>query len=397
MSDNHRAIKSWPPPSQQALAHGRLVLQRIRREIDESGGAISFRRYMELALYAPGLGYYSAGARKFGIEGDFVTAPEVSPLFSRCIAFQCAEILAALGGGDILEVGGGSGAMASQLLRALELQHMLPDCYRILEVSADLRQRQRAALQESVPHLLERVVWLDANPEPPIAGVIVANEFLDALPVHRFQICGSEVRTMKVRWQGQGLEGVYELASEELHAIIDGLQEELGGRLPDGYVSEISVQLASTVRELANSLARGVMLFVDYGLPQSELYARQRSCGTLLCHYRHRAHDDPFLYPGLQDLTTWVNFTQVATAGVEAGLSAAGFTPQAQFLLATGLVQQLGAAAPSSLEEQLEFARQAKLLTLPGEMGERFKVLGLQRDYVGGLSGFALKDLSASL
>lgn len=395
MSDNHQAIKSWPPPGQDAMAHSRIVLRHIRQEIDECGGAISFRRYMELALYAPGLGYYSAGARKFGADGDFVTAPEVSPLYSRCLAFQCAEVLAALGGGDILEVGAGSGVMAGEVLRTLERKGSLPNRYLILELSADLRQRQRAALQAAVPHLLERVVWLDAHPEYPLTGIIIGNEFLDALPVHRFQLVGGEVRAMRVKCSGDGFKGVYERADEYICEIVERLQEELGCRLPDGYASEISDQLSPTVQELGKSLARGVVLFVDYGLPQSELYASDRNCGTLVCHYRHRVHDDPFLYPGLQDLTAWVNFTQAAAAGLEAGLSIAGFTPQAQFLLATGLIQQLDVS--SSLQEQLELARQAKLLTLPGEMGERFKVLAMQRDYPAGLSGFALKDLSATL
>ena len=192
-----------------------------------------------------------------------------------------------------------------------------------------------------------------------------------------------------------GLEGAYERADADLCEIVEGLQEELGERLPEGYASELSVELGATVRELARCLKRGVALLVDYGLPQSELYAAHRRCGTLVCHYRHRVHDDPFWCPGLQDITAWVNFTQAAEAGLDEGLSVAGFAPQAQFLLATGLVQQL--EAPAGLEERLELARQAKLLTLPGEMGERFKVLALQRDYPAALSGFALRDLSASL
>ncbi len=385
-----------PPPDAGALAHSEQLVNRIRDEIERVGGWMSFERYMEMALYEPGLGYYSAGSRKLGQDGDFVTAPESSPLFSRCLANQCAEILGELGGGDILELGAGSGIMAADVLAELNEQRNVPGRYLILEVSADLRERQRALLSERVPELLDRVAWLDAAPEP-FTGVILANEVLDALPVQRFRIRGSQVNTLGVSWQLGRLDWSEVRADRALEKAVRSIELTLGESLPDGYSSEVNQRLAPWLQTVSHSLARGVMLFIDYGLPRSQYYRAERMTGTLLCHYRHRFHDDPFLFAGLQDIGAWVDFSAVAASAADTGLEVAGFTTQAHFLIGAGLDRFVAGLAERPLESRLQIARQVMVLTLPGEMGERFKVLALSRGYSAPLSGFSTRDLAGSL
>ena len=379
-----------PPPDEDALAHSQCLVEHIREEIAQRG-PIPFSRFMELALYTPGLGYYSAGARKFGAEGDFVTAPELSPLFSRCLARQCAEVLEALGGGDILEFGAGSGVMAADILLELERLGRLPGRYLILEVSAGLRQRQRDTLAARAPALLPRVHWLEAWPENPIEGVVLGNEVLDAMPVERFCIGGEGVVSLDVDAAGAGLEISPRAAGEELREAVGRIERALGHALPAGYGSEINLSLPAWMRGLGASLARGIALLIDYGYPRREYYHPQRGMGTLMCHYRHRAHADPLLWPGLQDITAHVDFSAVAEAGRDAGLTLAGFAHQAAFLIGCGL-EALFSEPVTDMREQLERARQVKLLTLPGEMGERFKVIGFHRGLDRPLRGFAFDD-----
>jgi SAM-dependent MidA family methyltransferase len=365
---------------------------------------------MELALYAPGLGYYRAGARKFGPGGDFITAPELSPLFSRCLARQCREILDALGGGAILELGAGTGVMAADLLLELQALAALPAYYAILELSGELRERQRQTLTERAPALLERVVWLEALPEPGLRGVIVGNEVLDALPVERFRITAEGPRRLAVTWTGSDLDWIESAADPTMTAAVARIERDLGGCLPEGYTSEYVPYLEDWVRAIAEPLAAGALLFVDYGYPRREYYHPQRAAGTLRCHYRHRVHDDPLLWPGLQDLTASVDFTAVADAGLAVGLAVAGYTRQNHFLFGCGLMDLLAEALapnapspggdcavgedlnPANSARYLEQVRQAKLLTLPGEMGDRFQVLALARDLEMPLRGFAFRD-----
>lgn len=390
------AVPDLPPPDAGALAHSEQLVNRIRDELERVGGWMSFERYMEMALYEPGLGYYSAGSRKLGQDGDFVTAPEISPLFSRCLANQCAEILSELGGGDILELGAGSGIMAADVLAELHEQGQLPGRYLILEVSADLKERQRALLADKVPALLDRVTWLDAAPEP-FTGVVLANEVLDALPVQRFRIRGSQVNTLGVSWQLGRLDWSEVRADRALEKTVRSIELTLGESLPDGYTSEVNQRLAPWLQTVSNSLTRGVMLFIDYGLPRAQYYRTERMTGTLLCHYRHRFHDDPFLFAGLQDIGAWVDFSAVAASAADTGLEVAGFTTQAHFLIGAGLDRFVADLAERPLESRLQIARQVMVLTLPGEMGERFKVLALSRDYLEPLSGLSIRDLASSL
>jgi len=375
--------------------HSARVEERVRAEIAAAGGWISFARYMRLALYEPGLGYYSAGARKFGAAGDFVTAPEAAPVFSRCLGAQCEEVLRVTGG-DILELGAGSGAMAAEVLAELERRDALPRRYRILDLSADLRERQRETLEASVPRLLARVEWLDRLPEQHV-GVIVANEVLDAMPVERFVMRGGEVLAQGVSCSAGRLQWSDSPAPPALAAVVRRIEREVGAAWPEGYASEVNLGLADWLASLASSLSRGVMLFVDYGLPRREFYTPGRRDGTLLCHFRHRFHDEPFARPGLQDITAWVDFTAVAESAEAAALSVAGYTTQAHFLIGNGLAGFVANVADLDVASRVALSRQAMLLTLPGEMGERFKVIALTRNHDAPLAGFAVRDLRRTL
>jgi len=385
-----------PPLTTEESAHAARLGERLRAAIEQAGGWIGFARYMQIVLYEPGLGYYSAGARKLGAAGDFITAPEVAPLFSRCLAVQCAEVLRTLGGGDLLELGAGSGVMAAALLGELERRDALPHRYYILDVSADLRHRQRETLAAAVPRLVGRVEWLDRLPDA-LEGVVVANEVLDALPVDRFVMRGGAARALGVAWQEGGPVWSEAPATERLAAAVAQVQRESRVDWPDGYVSEVNLDLGEWLATVAGALARGVMLFVDYGLPRREYYAAERSSGTLLCHFRHRFHDDPFARPGLEDITAWVDFTAVADAGQAAGLAVAGYTTQAHFLMGSGIGELVADVTGLDAVGRVNLSRQAMLLTLPGEMGERFKALALTRGYDAPLGGFAVRDLRHTL
>jgi SAM-dependent MidA family methyltransferase len=390
------ASSSLPPLTPEQAAHSAKLVERIRDEIDAHVGWISFERFMELALYEPGLGYYSAGALKFGEAGDFVTAPEISPLFSRCLANQCNEILEQLGSADILELGAGSGEMAADMLTELQHHGSLPRNYFILEVSADLRERQQARLSQLPAEVFARVHWLDQWPSS-FRGVVVANEVLDALPVERFRIRKDQVNAVGVTWQLGQLDWSEVTANERLETAVRQIERGLEAPLPDGYGSEVNLRLGPWIRELAAAIEEGVVLFVDYGLPRSQYYRSERREGTLLCHYRHRFHDDPLINVGVQDIGAWVDFTAVAEAAVAADMSVIGFTTQVHFLIGNGIEQFLSTLKDADLPARLQLARQAMLLTLPGEMGERFKVIALGVRYPHSLRGFSIRDMAASL
>lgn len=364
-------MPTLPEPGPDALAHTRRVAEYIRAEIAAAGGWIDFARYMELALYAPGLGYYSAGTRKFGGAGDFVTAPELTPLFGRTLARLAAPVLAETAG-DILELGPGSGRLALDLLLELERLGSLPPRYRLLEPSAELCQRQRALFERQAPRLLERLEWLDALPDQ-ITGLVLGNEVLDALPVHL-------VRWGDERWFERGVAESEDGFIWEERPLMAGPLLEAAHAIDaePGYLSEIGLAGPALVATLAARLERGVLLFLDYGFPRAEYYHPQRSAGTLMCHYRHHAHDDPFWLPGLNDITAHVDFSAAAAAGREAGLDLLDYDSQAGFLLGAGLLELLGELEPGSLEYFRQAAAVQKLVA-PGEMGELFKVLVMGR------------------
>lgn len=381
-----------PSLAPEQAEHSAVVAEAVRASIEAQGGWLAFDEYLRLVLYAPGIGYYSAGSVKFGPAGDFVTAPEMSGLFARCLANQCAPLLKSLGG-EILELGAGTGRMAAGLLTRLAELGEVPKRYCILELSADLRARQAQMLQTLPEQLSSRVQWLDAPPETPIAGVVLANEVLDALPFRRFVI-------EDALWleRGVGLSAAGDFVDADRPAGAE-LRAELARLAPAGwpprYVSELCPMVEPWIDSIAQSLARGVMLLIDYGLPRHEYYHPQRDLGTLRCHLRHRAHDNPLIYPGLQDITAWVDFTRVAEAGVDARLEVAGYCTQAAFLLANGIEAEVAAARDEVQRARL--SSQAQRLLLPAEMGERFKVMALSRDFDEPLRGFTLQDLRRTL
>jgi len=379
-----------PEPSTEARQHSQQLTTLIQQEIAGAGGWIPFSRFMELALYAPGLGYYSAGASKFGLAGDFITAPEISGLFAKTLARQVAQVLR-LVGGDVMEVGAGSGRLALQLLSGLDALGALPPHYYILEVSADLRERQRQLIKDGAPHLLERVVWLNALPDS-FTGIVLGNEVLDAMPVHI------------VAWREDGLyeRGVLGTGNEfqwsDRTLTNNALLEIARGiHVPAGYVSEVNVAAQGFIASLAHMLQQGAILMIDYGFGESEYYHPQRAQGTLMCHYRHHAHADPFHLPGLEDITAHVNFSAIAHAGIQNGLQLLGYTTQASFLLNCGITDILSETPPDNASAYLPLANQAQKLLSPAEMGELFKVMALGKNVREALVGFSAGDKSRLL
>lgn len=386
-----------PEPSADELAHSRDLVALIRNEIAASG-PLPFSRYMMLALYAPGLGYYSAGRTKFGAAGDFVTAPELGALYARCIARALAPSLLELGAtADVLELGGGSGAFALAALREWQALGVLPRRYLLLEPSADLRARQRALLEGELPTAVAaRVAWLDRPPQASWQGIVFANEVIDALPTTRFAMRDGEVWEEHVDAGASGLRRVDRPADALVAGAVRHVERELGEPFADGYRSEILPQLPYWLQAVAAPLERGLVLFVDYGYPRREYYLPERSDGTLVCHYRHHAHADPLHWPGLTDLTAFVDFTALAEAGVGAGFDLVGYAPQGRFLLASGLLDLVEEVADDPLEH-LRRVAEVKRLTLPGEMGERFQFMAFARGLDQALPALRASDRSARL
>ncbi|WP_425479708.1 class I SAM-dependent methyltransferase [Pseudoxanthomonas wuyuanensis] len=386
-----------PLPDADAQAHSRRLSDFIRTEIAGAGGAIPFSRFMELALYAPGLGYYSAGSSKFGEAGDFVTAPELGPLFASCVAEAVAPVLQQLGPeAEFVEIGGGSGAFAEVMLKRLLALDALPARYAILEPSADLRERQRERLGRSlIPPVFDLVEWLDQPPAQDWNGVLFANEVIDALPTPRFTLRDGEVFEEGVALDGEGRFVRTERPADALlAAAVRHVERYLDAPFPDGYRSELLPQLPYWIQAVMGGLRSGAMLFVDYGYPRREYYLPQRSDGTLRAFYRQRVHNDVFLWPGLQDLTASVDFTALAEAGTNAGFDLAGYCTQASFLLGNGLQQRLEEVEERAQETAKQrFRNEAKQLTLPSEMGERFQAMGFARDVEFG-AAFLMNDLS---
>ena len=384
---------SLPAPSPEASAHSLTLVAAIAREIGASGGWISFARFMEMALYQPGFGYYSAGARKFGAAGDFVTAPEMTAYFGRALARQVAQVMAA-SAPHVLEVGAGSGRLAADLLLELERLDALPESYDILDLSADLRERQQATLAAAAPHLLARVRWLDRLPEL-YAGVVVANELLDAMPAHVVAW-----REDGIFERGVGLDdgGGFTWNERPASGALLAAAEEIGRQccLPPGYESEISLAARAWAAEWGHRLQRGGMLLIDYGFPRREFYHQQRGRGTLMCHYRHHSHPDPFYLPALQDVTVHVDFTAIIAAADAAGLDLLGYTSQGQFLLNCGILDLL-AVEPAGSTDYIRAAGAINKLLMPHEMGELFKVIAIGRGIDQSLCGFASGDQSRRL
>ena len=383
-SSTPTSLPDWATPSAAERALSAELTAHIAAEVARNDGRISFARFMQFALYAPGLGYYSAGRRKLGADGDFVTAPELTPLYGQCLARLFPPVRAALGDADVLEVGAGSGRLARDVLHTLQQINCLPRRYFILEVSADLRARQQETLSAH-PALRERVQWLDMLPEN-FRGLVFANEVLDAMPVERFVMRADGARTLDVGMRGDAF--VWREGAR--HDAISNRIAPLS--LTDGYTSEVNLAAEAWTRSMGEAMDAGLIALIDYGFPRAEYYHPDRRDGTLMCHYRHRAHADPLVLVGLQDITAHVDFSAIAAAGVDAGLTLAGYTSQAGFLLGSGLAELAAQSDPNDTRAHLERMQAVKKLTLPHEMGELFKVIGFTKGADLNLPGFALQD-----
>lgn len=378
-----------PAPSSEANAHSLRMLDKLHTLITSQGGAISFEQYMQTALYQPELGYYRCGTEKFGAAGDFITAPEISPLFAQCLA----EFASAVPVGEaILEVGAGSGKLAAHMLQHLAAGQALPAHYYILELSNELRRRQSDTLHQLCPQLAERVEWLDDIPNE-FSGVVIANELLDAMPVRRFRIRNKQLFEQYVAW----CDGVLCYRDEPLRDIrlldrIATLKEQTSIAEANSYLSEVNFLAEDWVRTLGKKLKAGVLLLIDYGYPRNAYYHTQRDAGTLMCHFQHRAHPDPLILPGLQDITAHIDFTAMADAALDAGMDIAGFTTQGHFLLNVGLLEFAARTAVDD-RSQLRNNNEVKRLTLPTEMGEQFKVMACSKQVVAALPGFQVNDM----
>ena len=401
IADSQPANSILPSPDELALKLSESLQEKIRLAIINNGGSISFEQYMQMALYEPGLGYYSAGSSKFGEQGDFVTAPEISPLFSRCIARQCQQVLSEISSSSIFELGPGTGTMAIDIMRELKRNNSLPETYYLLEPSADLRQRQQLNIKNTIPQLEDRFVWLDRLPEEKLKGVILANEVIDAMTVKRIVIdneieeyavaCASGANDqIRFQWVKRDIDQEFKC---EMQVMFNSLREMLA----TPYVTEINCNIKPWLNSLNDVLDEGLILISDYGYPRQEYFHPQRRAGTLICHYRHHAHDDPFLYPGLQDITASVDFTTVAETAVDAGLHVSGFTTQAHFLIACGLDQFVSEYETDDVVGRSKMTHQVSKLTMPGEMGEKFKFIGLTKKLDNQLCGFDFIDQRSRL
>ena len=384
----------WTRPDAFASRHSVAVARHLRGQIEDAGGVLPFDQYMDMALYAPGLGYYATGTRKFGQEGDFVTAPEIGPLFGRCLAHEVGLVLETIDDACLLEFGAGSGALAQSLIEALSADGRLPSRYCILEISPDLRERQRQRLEPLAEHHGLKIEWLEQLPDEPLQGVILANEVVDAFAVTRFCVIQGRPWRAGISIDGDGFAWEW----------IDDLDPDSGAakivqqyELVEGYISEVCPRAQAWIHALGVSLQRGLALVIDYGFPAREYYLPERSQGTLRCHYQHRAHNDPLILPGIQDVTCHVNFSALAEAGRTAGFDVLGYTSQESYLLALGLLD-LATPQPDDDENvMLSRAAEVKQLILPSQMGEAFKVMALGKNIEQALAGFKLRDRSSSL
>jgi SAM-dependent MidA family methyltransferase len=383
-----------PEPNSEEKQHSAQLLTLIRQAVEQAGGWLDFADYMRLALYAPGLGYYSAGLQKFGGQGDFITAPELSPLFAQTLAVPVAQSLARLPQGNIIEFGAGSGKLAAQMLLRLEQLEHVPEQYFIVELSAELRQRQAQTLQQLAPGLADRIHWLETLPEH-IDAVVIANEVLDAMPVRRFSIKDGALQMLGVTNAESGLQLQSRFADADMQKMIEHLQQDIGRPFDEAYSSEFNPSIQPWLAALDEALDRAAVYLIDYGYPRAEYYLPERVTGTFMGYYRQRAFDDALWYPGLQDMTAFVDFTAVAEAAVQHGFELAGFTSQGNFLMDCGITELLDA----NRDEQMHLlqVQQLKTLTQNAEMGERFKVMALGRGTELPDTGFRLRDYSYRL
>jgi SAM-dependent MidA family methyltransferase len=390
--------KALPEPDAESKQRSLLLCDRVRSACNRSDGSVRFSDFMDIALYEPGLGYYSGGLKKFGEKGDFITSPEVSPLFGQCLANQLAEVLANFEKVNndksyVIEFGAGSGILAVDILLRLEQLEILPEKYFILELSAELKQRQKATIKEKIPHLLMCVQWLNHLPEKLTNVVVVANEVLDAMPVECFRVTDNKIETLMVAIENDELVSRYVPAAVEVIDKVSTIQQRSEVTLPTGYCSEYNPAISAWLAGIASEVEHLVILLIDYGYNEREYYHADRDHGTLMCYYQHRAHDDFFWWPGLQDITAFVNFTDVAYSAVDLAMDVSGYTTQAAFLLGNGLAELHESQVTDDIKQQITLSQQIKTLSLPSEMGDKFKVMALTKNYEEPIVGFSMLDL----
>ena len=388
-------MNTLPTPSVEAQEHSQQLITLIQKTINAQKGWISFAEFMHLALYAPSLGYYTAGSQKFGDSkvggGDFVTAPQISPLFAQTLSNQIAQVLN-ITHGNILELGAGTGKLATDILLTLVELDSAPAKYFILEVSDHLRQVQLETLQSKLPNdLVQRVEWL-TELSSGFNGVMIGNEVLDAIPVHMVNVKndgiyerGIVIEDGEFVWQDKIL------SEPSLLDVVSKLH------LPEGYVTEVCPAASGLIASLAHSLQQGIILMIDYGFSAHEYYHPQRNQGTLMCHYQHYAHSDPLINIGLQDITAHVDFTSIAHAGVNHGLVLSGFCSQAQFLMNCGILELMSQVSPHDMARYAPLAAAAQKLLSPAEMGDLFKVIAFSKNIDEPLIGFVSGDKSHTL
>jgi SAM-dependent MidA family methyltransferase len=377
MSSYHsqeQTLAQLPEPSALEIGHSRELIELIVGEIEQRS-VLPFSEYMNRVLYQPGLGYYSAGSIKFGASGDFITAPEISTLFGHCLARQCESIFDQDCTRQLLEFGAGSGRLCAQILSSLDE----PVRYNILEISADLKTRQQKYLHDNLSQgVFEQIVWLDQLPQN-FDGIILGNEVLDAMPVS-VVLKDKEWQELGVGYDGERLVWLRLAGNSDAVSAIQQIETDVG-LLPDGYCTEVNLNFKPWLEALQACCHQAVILMIDYGYEQAQYYHPERTSGTLNCFYRHRSHPDPFVYPGLQDITAFVDFDAFADAAIATNFSICGLTSQRQFLLHNGLLEAAQEAAEGcDTQAQIELSQQIKTLTLPGEMGEKFRVIGLQKN-----------------
>ena len=394
-------MAALPEPSPEQKAHSQQLLVAIQAAIKSAGGQIGFDQYMAMALYQPGLGYYAAGSQNFGASGDFITSPEVSPLFAQSIARQVKQVMAELHQPVLIEFGAGSGILAVDLLLELEVLESLPREYWIVEVSAELQQRQQSRIKELCSHLADRVVWLQQLPEQAVEAVVIANEVLDAMPIIAFEKQNATLFERVVVSDDEQLAWSLKPSDEKLQTEVLKIEESIEQTLPDNYRSEYNPSIKPWLTTLSGLIKKGLVLLVDYGYDAREYYSAERVMGTMMCYYRHRAHEDFFFYPGVQDLTAFVDFTAVAEAAIATEFDVMGYTTQVQFLFGCGLGEifenKMAQLSDVDVKKQLHLSQQVKTLTLPGEMGERFKVMALGKGIEASLIGFSVADFRTRL
>lgn len=380
-------MSTLPTPSTEALAQSVELAHIIQAEIKATGGWIDFAQFMHMALYTPELGYYSGGSKKFGKEGDFITAPEITALFGQTLAIQVEQVLSQLANPEIIELGAGTGKLAGDLLLALEKLEQLPRRYYILEVSNHLRQIQQETLQKQLaPHLMQKIVWLEALPEA-FTGVVLANEVLDAIPVHLVAATAKGLHERGVTLQSD--EFVWQDKPLVNHGLID---LTIDYPMPQDYLTEFCPAANGLIASLASTLKQGAIIMIDYGFAAAEYYHPQRNQGTLMCHYQHYAHSNPLIYIGLQDITAHVNFTAIAQTALDNGLQVAGFTTQAQFLINCGITELLNQVPAEDMAQYLPLVSAVQKLMSPAEMGDLFKVIALTKELPSPLVGFRQGD-----